>query len=336
MRWGIRISAAAIVSASLSGCSLLPSEEQPLKPPLVKPAEAKIFTEEPRVGTLEKKVSGSGTFESIRMAYHYYEESGGRIAEVLARSGDVVKAGDPLLRLDPGEMQVTLLQRRLEVEKKLLGLEEAKASGSERRIRIAGLELEIAKMALDSIEATFTNKELRAKLDGVITFEAEMEPGDIVEEYRTLYTIADPQKMRIAYSNVISSALSEIAIGMAADVEYQGAHYSGKVVQTPASAPFEEDERLRDRYAKTIYIDLENPPEGAEIGDNVSVTIVTDRRENVMILPKNGVRKLFGRTFVQVLEGESRRELDVEIGLENNTEIEIVSGLEAGQQVILQ
>ncbi|MCI3919547.1 HlyD family efflux transporter periplasmic adaptor subunit [Paenibacillus sp. TRM 82003] len=319
-----------------SGCSLLPSEEQPLKPPLVKPAEAKIVTELPRIGTLERKLQGSGTFESVRTAYHDFSESGGRIAEVLARAGDAVKAGDPLVRLETADMEMTLLQRRLEVEKKRLGLDEAKETGSERRVRIAGLELEIAERQLASIEDTFENKVLTAKIDGIVIFEAEMQPGDVVEAHRSLYTIADPTALRLAYSSAASNALSEVEVGMTAAFEYGDATYEGKVVQTPATAPFQEDERLRDKYAKTVYIDIATLPEGAEIGDSASVTIVTNRRENALIVPKSGVRKLFGRTYVQVLEGESRREIDVEIGLETPTETEIVSGLEAEQQVILQ
>ncbi|WP_309119489.1 biotin/lipoyl-binding protein [Paenibacillus sp.] len=329
---------AILLSASVaaSGCSLLPSEEQPLKPPLVKPAEARIVTAEPKIGTIERALSGSGTFESVRTAYHRFTETGGRVEEVLVRSGDEVKAGDVLLRLDTGEMRMTLLQRRLEVEKKKLALDEAKETGDARRVNIAELELEIATMAYDSIENTFDHRELRSEIDGVVTFAADLEPGDFVEEYRTLFTVSDPSEMRLAFGVSSGSAVSEAQVGMAADIVFKDKNYAGKVVQTPSSAPFEEDERLRDRYSKTLYIEVEGLPEEAEIGDSASVRIITARSEDTLILPKSGVRKLFGRTFVQVIEGESRRELDVETGLETATEVEIVNGLEAGAKVVLQ
>ena len=331
-----RAAAAAALCFAAAGCSLLPSEEQPPKPPLVKPAEARIVTAEPRVGTIERTISGSAILESTRSAHHRFTESGGRVEEVLVKSGDEVKGGDPLLRLDTGEMRMTLLQRELEVERKKLALEEAKATGDQRRVKIAALDLEIASLAFAAVESAFTNKELRADIDGVVTFAADLEPGDLVEEYETLFIVSDPNEMRLAYSVPSSAAVSDAQVGMEAEITYKDGTYPGKVVQTPASAPFEEDERLRERYAKTLYLEVEGLPEDAEIGDNATVRIITARKEETLILPKSGVRRLFGRTFVQVLEGESRREIDVETGLETPTEIEIVNGLESGAQVVLQ
>jgi len=328
------ISLAAVLSLA-AGCSLLPEEEQPLAPPLVKPAQARIVTEEPRVGRLEKAVQGMATFEPVRMAYHQYTEGGGRVAEVLAKAGDEVKAGDPLLRLDMGPLYVTLLQRQLELERKLLALDEAKEARDERRLKIALLEVEIAQIMYDSVAEAYENSILKAQMDGVVTFAANLQPGDVIQPYQTLFIVADPGRMRLAFSVVSTSSVNDVQVGMEAEITFQNQKYIGKVVQTPASAPFEQDERLRERYARTLYIDLEPTPEGAKIGDMASVRILTDVRENALILPRGAVRRMFGRTYVQVLEGESRREIDVQTGLETQTEIEIISGLEPGVKVIL-
>ena len=327
---------AAIAFTLAAGCSLLPAEEQPLAPPLVKPAKARIVTAEPRVGLLEKSVQGSASFEPVRMAYHRFTESGSRVEEVLVKSGDAVKAGDPLLRLESGNLYVTLLQRQLEVERKKLALDEAKASKDERRIKIALLELEIAELQYESVKTTYDSKELKAQMDGVVTFAANLEPGDIIQGFQTLFIVSDPTQMRLAYSVSSSAAVSDVQLGMEAEITFKDGKYRGKVVQTPSSAPFEEDERLRDRYSRTLYIELDPLPPGVKIGDSASVRIITAKREDALIVPRSAVRKLFGRTYVQVLEGESRREIDVETGLETPTEIEILGGLEPGAQLILQ
>ena len=93
--------AAALAFSLAAGCSLLPQEEQPLAPPLVKPAQARIVTEEPRVGVLEKSVQGTAIFESVSTAYHRFDESGSRVGEVLVKAGDAVQAGDLLLVVEP-------------------------------------------------------------------------------------------------------------------------------------------------------------------------------------------------------------------------------------------
>jgi hypothetical protein len=41
------------------------------------------------------------------------------------------------------------------------------------------------------------------------------------------------------------------------------------------------------------------------------------------------------RYYVQVADGDRRKEVDVEVGLMTATDVEIVKGVEEGQQVIL-
>ncbi|MNI96739.1 hypothetical protein D3C73_1552570 [compost metagenome] len=55
----------------------------------------------------------------------------------------------------------------------------------------------------------------------------------------------------------------------------------------------------------------------------------------MLIIPKVGLRSYMGRDYVQVLEGESRKEIDVEKGIVSSTEVEIRKGLKEGQKVIL-
>lgn len=46
------------------------------------------------------------------------------------------------------------------------------------------------------------------------------------------------------------------------------------------------------------------------------------------------LREFRERTYVRVLDGEQRREVDVRVGVRTDTQVEILSGLEAGELVI--
>ncbi|MNY77606.1 macrolide transporter subunit MacA [compost metagenome] len=72
-----------------------------------------------------------------------------------------------------------------------------------------------------------------------------------------------------------------------------------------------------------------------KIGVSGDMTIILEKRENVLVIPSTGLRQYIGRNYVQVLEGESRKEIDVEKGLVTATEVEIRAGLKEGQKVIL-
>ncbi len=336
LRAGIITAMAAAVLITTSGCSLLPQEDQPLKPPLVKPVEVQNRTAEAELGTIVKNLSGSAVLEPVTFTHHEFTEAGGRIEEVLVRAGAEVQQGDVLIRLKTEGLDLELIRKQVEVEKMQLAFDEAQQEQHRQKMRVAAMELKLAEAELQVVQDSIDRLQMRAAMDGIVTFVDNIEPGDAVTAFRNMVTIADPDSLRLAFNSVPSNRMSEVQLGMEAVLEHKEQTFSGKVVQTPLSAPYTEDTRLRDLYNQTLYLEMVDPPEGLKMGNYVDVEILIAKRDNVVIIPKSGLREYFGRVAVQVLEGESRREIDVEKGLETDTEVEIVKGLEAGQQIILK
>ncbi|MNE57059.1 macrolide transporter subunit MacA [compost metagenome] len=72
-----------------------------------------------------------------------------------------------------------------------------------------------------------------------------------------------------------------------------------------------------------------------ERGRPLSASIVTQRKENATLIPIAALRTVGSRTYVQVIEDDgSKREVDVEVGLQTATEMEILNGLTPGQKVV--
>ncbi|GGG23802.1 hypothetical protein GCM10010916_45410 [Paenibacillus abyssi] len=324
-----------VIAAVSGGCSLLPQEQTPLKPPLVKPAQAEARTVDAKLGSIVRQIAGSGTFVPTSVKYYQFRE-GGVIDTVSVRAGTAVKKGDVLVTLENEGLDVELLQRELEYERKRLALDDAVKSGNEGQIKIARLDYELAELLFDKTKEKAATSVLKAEADGVVSYSTDLMPGDRAEPGRVLAAVADPSGVRLALLTTSNPVLSDIKVGMAAEVTFQGGTYSGKVTQTPASAPQTDDDRLREEYSRTLYVELDSLPEGAALGAMADVKIVAARRDHVIVVPKAGVRTYFGRTFVQVLDGERRQELDVETGLETATEYEIVQGVEEGMKIILQ
>ena len=65
----------------LSGCYLFPKEEEVLAPPLIEPPEITYETLEATRGTIEKKITASGTFVSIEQGKHVLQEPGWSLKE---------------------------------------------------------------------------------------------------------------------------------------------------------------------------------------------------------------------------------------------------------------
>ena len=326
-----------IASASLYGCSLLPVEEEPLKPPLVQPAQENYATVAVQKGSIVQSVRGNGSFESYFSEAVQFTTKGGRIKEVLVKAGDTVKKGDVLIHLNMDDLDIELKQLQLQQARSKQALGQAKLGKDAEQIHIAELQYEIDSMKYERLRDSVEEKKLVAGMDGKVTFVDNVQEGDIVDVYRTLVMISDPDKLRIAFQASNSPELGSVGVGFSAIVKLSGnVELEGKVTQTPSSAPQTDDTLLRELYSKSIYVEVADLPDSVDIGTRAEITIILQQRDDVLKIPRSGLRNFLGRTFVRVLEdGNKIREIDVETGIQGSTEIEITEGLEEGMLIVL-
>ncbi|OME80701.1 hypothetical protein BK120_18650 [Paenibacillus sp. FSL A5-0031] len=328
---------ALLLSASLTGCSLLPAEEAALKPPLVKPAQENYRTVTVEKGTITQEIKGSGSLESTQSEIAQFKGQGGRIAKMMVTSGAQVKKGDVLVQLNVDGLDIQLKEQQLAHAKAKLSFKQAKLGGDNDAIDIAKLQMDIEQLKLDRLTATFNSKQLVAEMNGQVTFVEDLKEGDFVEAYQTLVVISDPSQLRLALRVESGAEISSVDVGFPAMVTFGSEEVNGKVVQTPSSAPSTLNQQLQDRYSKTLFIEVPKVPGNATIGAFADVKIILQQRDDVLKIPRSGVRSFLGRTFVRTLEdGNKIREIDVETGIKGSTEIEITKGLEEGAIVVLQ
>lgn len=323
------------LAAFASGCSLLPKEEEALKPPLFEPPKENHETMEVKRGNIAKQVRGVAFFESVETEYYQFKDISGKLKEIHVKAGDKVKKGDVLVQLELEGLELAILERQLDVERVKLGLEQARQAEDAGTMKIRRLELQIVEMRLAEVVRQKEERQLIAGMDGLVVFAEDLKPGDWVDGGRVLVNIADPTQLRLSYQGE-SGNIRDVQVGMVANIKFEGQEYVGEVVQTPSSAPMVENQELREKYGRTLYIQMKKLPEGAKVGATSDFVITTMMRENVVKIPKRGLRTYLGRSYVQVLDEKSIREIDVEKGIESATEVEISQGLKEGQIVILQ
>jgi len=337
LRRGLDRAAAALAALMIAaGCSLLPQEEEALAPPLVQPKEEVFDVVEAKRGTIQTVLRGSATFTSSRSEPLYFRESGGRVLAVHVKQGDEVKAGQTVLELDVGDLELRIRLQRLNVERAQIQYEQARIDGlTGRDLRLREIDLERERISLEALEEQLEKSRLVAPFDGEVTYVAEIAPGDSVTAYRPLVTVSDPKQVRLTYVATSATDLLGVHPGMEAAVVYGGETYRAEVVQAPSNAPLTTDKTEQERNSRTIVLELDNPPQDAGIGAGADFEIPLQRRENAIVIPRAGLRTYLGREYVQIADGERRKEVDVEVGLKTSTEVEIVRGLEEGARVIL-
>ena len=87
-------------------------------------------------------------------------------------------------------------------------------------------------------------------------------------------------------------------------------------------------------YNVTIGFDSLDPR--IKPGMSVSAAIVTNVKQDVITVPNSAVKSQNGNSYVQILNNGTPSQVSVITGLANNTETEIVSGVNVGDNVVTQ
>ena len=84
-----------------------------------------------------------------------------------------------------------------------------------------------------------------------------------------------------------------------------------------------------------VTISFEEGKEGIKSGMTADIIIESEKKENVLVIPKGTVEKINGKNIVQVFKDGEVEEREIEIGLKGDDFIEVISGLEEGEEVVV-
>lgn len=137
--------------------------------------------EEVRVerGTIDSTVSATGNVEPLAEAELAFEQSG-TVTAILVEPGDQVEAGQALARIDTGELELQLEQRRAEVAEARANLEDLLDGASAEEIADAEARLAQARSQLNAEASRVTSADIaaaRAELESAQTRLARLQSG---------------------------------------------------------------------------------------------------------------------------------------------------------------
>jgi len=318
-----------LLAFSTAGCNLFPKEEPVLAPPLIKPQEVKYDVVEVKKGNIEKTITANATFVSADLAEAFFQYRGGRLKKIYVKSGDEVKKGTLLAELDTDSLSSQISQQKIVVTKAEVSYRKVKETGGdEYALKQAKLDIDLAKAKLSELQKEYSKARLTAPMSGKVVYVADVNPGDYVDAYKTLVRIADPENLKLQYTG---DRAMDFQLGMEVLVKIKDKEYKGEVILTPTSAPQDRDESLKN----VVLIEVKNLPDGeVKMSQDARIVVTLEKKENVIVIPRQLVQNYLGRKYVQVLEDGLKKERDVETGLETTTDVEILKGLQEGDQVI--
>jgi len=339
-----------MMAVMLSGCFLLPKEAEAPELPLVTPYSGPEYSEVETVrGEVISEARISFTFNPTRREDLRFSVVGRSYGGIFVSEGSQVRAGDLLAELDCSSIQeeirsteteIKRLRVRLSAAYRALELAQEKetlqggfstVSSDARRADAAYYENSIAiqQKKLEEKQAELETFRLYAPFDGTVTYVKPVDELSRSGKADTVVTVTDTG------SSVFTALTEHWALfpeGEQFTVSTEKGDYLCAACD-PASYGVSTAEAADGQKYVCLEICEGSIPEGSLRGE---VRIELEKKENVLLLPVKAVFTAGGRSYVYY-ENESglRSAREVVCGLSDGSYIEIISGLEEGDHVIL-
>jgi macrolide-specific efflux system membrane fusion protein len=365
----VAAAAAGLALAALLGTH--PAQAQAIKAPPAAVAPVKFDTVTMRRGDIQQTVDAAGKLQLHKWA-DTYAQIGGQVKEVLVAIGDTVKADQALLEITPTQqptkvesnraqmarLQADLADQRAQLEfaqlqfERQTQLKEQNAT-REEAFESARMSASSASARVDAITAQIHELEATLKIDeearqktlvkspiaGTVVALAARS-GQMVTAAQpalALLRIADLSELTVA-ARVAENDVTRLRPGMAAHFTtpgYPGKHWSGKlrqVIPIPADGTGEQGKEA----FYIVLFEVKNQDHELMSGMSAKVQFIVAQAHDALLLPAKclGALDEDGLYSVNVVDAGRVGARKVKVGLRNAQEVQVLSGLAAGDKVL--
>ncbi|MGI6226311.1 MAG: efflux RND transporter periplasmic adaptor subunit, partial [Peptococcales bacterium] len=258
-----------------------------------------------------------------------------KVINLSVEVGDRVSAGETIAVLDQSTVSIQLNSARTTYEDLQRNYERNKVlfeAGALPQASLEQLELQLiqAKNSLEAQEIAFNNTIIKSPISGVVTA-VTAEVGNLASAQTPIATIVDLDTVEIDCS-INESQVNKIVVGDKVEIRIPatgGKIFEGKIKSVSPTM----DPRTK---AYPLTITLANKDMVIKDGMYAEVEIITDVRKDAVVAPAQAIIQRNGVTKVFVVLEDKAYEKEVEIGLSNGKETEIIRGLEPGEEVIIR
>jgi len=225
--------------------------------------------------------------------------------------------------------QLAQAEGQLETAKDQLALK--KASPRQVDIALYQAQIEQSKAALALIQKQIADTILKAPIGGIIT-SVSSKMGEMAKASVSVITMMTQSGLQIE-ADVSEADIGKVSLADPATITldaFMDEVWKGKVVDIEPAETI-----IQGVVYYKVTIGFSQLVKKVKSGMTANVTIITDKRENVLAVPQRAIVEKNDKKYIRILAGESYREQQVETGLMGSEgEIEVISGLKEGDKVI--
>ena len=195
---------------------------------------------------------------------------------------------------------------------------------------------ESARLEADRAKLNAAKAKLVAPINGTILELAKNQSGVPVADGSLVsqgleVALIGPIDPLVAVINLVGPELARIREGQLARVRYFAfdGYFEGTVSHLAPTVN-------RESHTFRAEVLTQNPGERLRPGMYVEVVIVTQRHEDVPVIPREALANREGKPVAFVLDGQKAERRELKTGLRDDDKVEVTSGLDIGERVIVR
>jgi RND family efflux transporter MFP subunit len=258
-------------------------------------------------------------------------------SSALSSKVSVTDAKNSLLTAQRDEASITLKTQTADLSHQAA---QANLSNQQVSLQTAQANLSVARLAYQML----TDQTVTAPVAGQIV-NMNLVPGEIVDNGSSntntsaistatsgsLFSIIDYESMR-ANISVSEVDIASVQVGQIATITLDAlpdTTLTGTVATVDAVGT-----TTQGVTTYGVEITLDSIPKQVAPGMTANANIVTNTKENALIIPSTAVQSQGGQNTVQIEKNGTMQTAQVTTGISNDTDTEIISGLSAGDTVV--
>ncbi|WP_434631478.1 efflux RND transporter periplasmic adaptor subunit [Thermoanaerobacterium thermosaccharolyticum] len=228
--------------------------------------------------------------------------------------------------LDSAQLQYQTAESQYENAKEQLDIIQKKQP---ENLKALQSQVEQAQAQVELAETNVQNGIITAPISGVVTSK-QIDAGEMCQAGTTLLTISNTNNVDVVI-NVPEDDINNLKVGQDAlvsvDAINNGNNLKGKISEISPSS--------QQNGIFQVKTSLDNKDNLLKSGMFAKVSIVTEIKQNAITIPKDAIMiKKYGNTVYVVNNGKAEERL-VKLGISNSDKVEVVSGIKAGETVIV-
>ncbi|MEO8581274.1 MAG: efflux RND transporter periplasmic adaptor subunit [Patescibacteria group bacterium] len=294
----------------------------------------------PERGELIKTLQASGFIKAKRNASIRFA-AGGKVVYLGAKEGDWVKKGKTIATIDARALQKALEKSLNLYSKERIDWDQVLDNTKDRALPVTEdrtkqkdqFDLTNTVIDVQLNDIAITNNALVAPFDGVLVSSPTTVTG-INLSATDAFELVDPTSLYFE-AQVDELDVSQIQNGQGASIEldaYPDEHFDSSVQYVSYKSAQTSTSTVYLVQLPMAQLNLNK----FRLGMNGDALITLQTKQNVLSVPLDAITVKDGKTYVSVKSGENQAEdKEITTGLETDERIEVLSGLDDNDEIVL-